>query len=71
MTQTVSWEVNISPLTGDVDGNCTVDLADLTILLGNYREIGATRCQGDLDGDSDVDLSDLAALLATYGVTCE
>ena len=58
-------------LTGDLDGDCDVDLADLATLLASYGTTqGATPEQGDLDGDGDVDLSDLATLLAAYGSSC-
>lgn len=56
---------------GDVDSNCAVDLADLSILLANFgTDGGATRDDGDLDGNGIVDLSDLALLLANFGTTC-
>jgi hypothetical protein len=59
------------PIVGDLDGNGTVDLADLGRLLAYYGTAdGAAYEDGDLDGDSDVDLGDLAALLAVYGTTC-
>lgn len=56
---------------GDLDGNCTVGLADLTTLLASYgTPAGAVYVDGDLDKDGDVDLADLATLLASYGATC-
>lgn len=56
---------------GDLDGDGTVGLSDLAILLTNYgTPSGMTYGDGDLDGDGDVDLSDLGALLAVYGETC-
>ncbi|MBU0616802.1 MAG: hypothetical protein KKI02_03720 [Planctomycetes bacterium] len=59
------------PLPGDLDGDCDVDLSDLSQLLANYGTTGgATYEDGDLDGDGDVDLSDLSALLANYGISC-
>lgn len=55
----------------DLDGNGTVELADLTILLANYGTLsGADPEDGDLDGDGDVDLADLSGLLAAFGTTC-
>lgn len=58
-------------LPGDLDGDCDVDLSDLTGLLSNFGTAsGATREMGDFDGDGDVDLSDLTTLLANYGQTC-
>jgi len=55
----------------DLDGDCTVGLADLAALLAHYGTTsGATHADGDVDGDGDVDLEDLAALLANYGDSC-
>ena len=57
-------------ITGDLDGDADVDLADLAQLLSNYGTTsGAVYEDGDLDGDGDVDLQDLAGLLAAYGTT--
>lgn len=55
---------------GDINGDLSVDLADLAILLSNYGATHATYEMGDLNGDNFVDLTDLAALLANYGMTC-
>ena len=53
---------------GDLDGNGTVNLSDLQILLASYGTLsGATCADGDMTGDGDVDLEDLQALLAVYG----
>jgi len=55
----------------DLDGNGIVDLADLSILLGNFGVMsGADPEDGDLDGDGDVDLADLAPMLAAFGSAC-
>ncbi len=55
---------------GDVDGNLTVDLTDLAIILANFGASGVGLSDGDLNGDGLVDLSDLAALLAVFGQSC-
>ena len=55
-------------VSGDLDGDGDVDLADLSQMLANYGLTeGAVYEDGDLDGDGDVDLADLSALLANYG----
>jgi hypothetical protein len=46
----------------DLDGNGTVDAADLGILLGGW----GTRA-GDIDGDGTTDATDLALLLGAWG----
>jgi hypothetical protein len=58
-------------LPGDLDGDGSVSLDDLTILLSNYGTTsGATFAQGDADGDGDVDLNDLTAMLSRFGIVC-
>ena len=47
----------------DVNGDGTVDGADLGILLGNWGNSGA----GDIDGNGQVDGADLGALVADWG----
>lgn len=52
---------------GDVDGNGSVDGADLAALLASWGPCGRGPCPCDLDGDGMVDGSDLAMLLAAWG----
>ncbi|MDB5165054.1 MAG: exoglucanase [Candidatus Saccharibacteria bacterium] len=53
---------------GDVDGNGTVDIFDLSALASNYgKTSGATRAQGDLDGNGTVDIFDLSTLCSFWG----
>lgn len=56
-------------IVGDLNGDCVVDLNDLSLLLVNFGWTGAG-LPGDLDGDDDVDLSDLSTLLTNFGLTC-
>ena len=59
------------PCPGDLNGDRSVDLADLATLLSNYGTLsGATRDDGDLDADQDVDLGDLTVLLSNFGTPC-
>ena len=59
------------PCIGDLDGDNTVGLEDLQILLANYGVLSDAQYEdGDLDGDGDVDLSDVQSLLSHYGMTC-
>ncbi len=54
----------------DLDGDGSVGLADLQILLSHYGETGASPADGDLTGDGSVGLADLQLLLAGYGGVC-
>lgn len=53
----------------DLDGNCTVNLNDLTLFLSSFGELGAG-LPGDIDDDGDVDLNDLTAFLSQFGNEC-
>lgn len=56
---------------GDLNGDGTVDLSDLTALLAHFgTQSGGTLADGDVDGDGDVDLADLTFLLGQFGQTC-
>lgn len=58
-------------LTGDVNDDDVVDLADLATLLASFgRGYGAVLADGNLDGDTDVDLADVAILLSAFGESC-
>jgi len=52
---------------GDVNGDGSVDLSDLSILLSNYGKSDMQRINGDLNNDTNVNLSDLSQLLANFG----
>jgi hypothetical protein len=55
----------------DVNGDLTVDITDLGILLSNFGTMGgATKADGDLSGDGNVDITDLGILLAAFGQPC-
>lgn len=54
-----------SGIVGDLDGNGTVDGADLGSLLGYWGPCPA-QCPGDLDGNGEVDGGDLGALLGNW-----
>lgn len=59
--------------TGDVNGDGTVDLGDLSLLLaafGTCSGDGNYNPSADLDGSGCVDLSDLSELLAAFGLDC-
>src|SRR5205814_2037735 len=56
-------------LEGDVNGDRTVDFADLVILSQNYGQPERTRADGDLNGDGSVDFKDLVLLAQDYNST--
>ena len=53
-------------MAGDVNGDCVVDVKDLTLLAANYRK-GNTRTQGDLNGDGTIDIQDYATMAINWG----
>jgi len=61
--------LGVLPCPGDLDGNQSIDFADLNILLGAFNSTGPN-LPGDLDLDNDVDFADLNALLAVYQTPC-
>ncbi len=61
-----------SPIPGDLNGDGSVGVPDLLLLLGAWGECddctpGESMCFGDLDGDCTVGVADLLALLANWG----
>ncbi|MFI4853551.1 MAG: M12 family metallo-peptidase, partial [Phycisphaerales bacterium JB065] len=55
-----------SSCSGDLDGNGSIDLADLNLVLANFG--GGTG--GDANGDGNTDLADLNIVLAAFGTDC-
>ena len=58
---------SLAPVSGDVNGDGSVDLSDLSILLSNYGKSDMQRINGDLNNDGTVNLLDLTTLLANFG----
>jgi probable HAF family extracellular repeat protein len=54
---------------GDANGDGTVDINDLTIVLAHYNQTGQTWADGEFTGDGTVDINDLTIVLAHYGDT--
>ena len=57
------------PCPGDADGNGTIDLTDLALVLSDFGKSGQS-LSGDVDNDGDVDLTDLALVLGEFGKSC-
>ncbi len=60
------------PIPGDLDGDGSVGVQDLLLLLGAWGSCddctpGKSMCFGDLDGDCTVGVADLLMLLANWG----
>ena len=55
---------------GDLNGDCTVDLTDLALLLSNFDLTPAKYEDGDVNADGEVSLTDLALLLAMFDAQC-
>ena len=52
----------------DLNGNGTIEVSDVLLLLGDF---GCTQnCSADIDGDGSVAVSDVLLLLAAYGEEC-
>ena len=47
----------------DINGDGTVDVTDILIVIGNWGGSG----EGDVDGNGVVDVSDLLALVGAWG----
>lgn len=60
----------LDPCRGDLNGDQSVTLADLSILLSDFGCAPPANCVGDVDGDNDTDLPDLSILLSTFGLRC-
>jgi probable HAF family extracellular repeat protein len=56
-------------LPGDANEDGKVDINDLTIVLTNYGQTGASWNTGDFIGDGTVDINDLTIVLTNYGDT--
>jgi hypothetical protein len=63
----IIWRSLAAPnpnLTGDLNGDNTVNIQDLSILLSNY---GSMNSVADINNDGTVSILDLSALLSHYG----
>jgi hypothetical protein len=66
----ISGDVSDACPDGDIDGNCFVDLSDLTLLLASFGACTgdpAYNAAADFDSSGCVDLNDLSFLLSNFG----
>lgn len=59
--------VRMDECLGDADGNGVVNFADITSVLANWLDFGAS---GDANNDWFVDFQDITIVLANWGATC-
>ena len=62
-------EESLWPIPGDVDGDGWVGGADLTTIITNWGQTGATRSQGDFDGDGLVGGIDYTEVVSYWGTS--
>ena len=67
----ISRAARPNALKGDIDGDNTVDITDLSILLSNYgKDAGqTTNPHADINADGAVNIIDLSVLLSNFGTT--
>lgn len=58
------------PCPGDLNGDMSVGIEDLALLLSNFGAQDADYLDGDLNLDGVVDITDVSLLLAAYGARC-
>jgi hypothetical protein len=62
------WECNMPTLKpGDVNGDGSVDIIDIGILIDNYGKVPIVNSKADINGDGSVDIIDLGILIDNYG----
>jgi hypothetical protein len=54
---------------GDINGDSTVDVNDLLLLLGSYGSTAPEAVVCDINTDGAIDVNDLLLLLGNYGST--
>jgi hypothetical protein len=61
-----TFEIGVAPCLGDLNGDLTVDGADIGLLLGDWGNGGP----GDLNDSGTTDGADIGILLSAWGDTC-
>jgi len=58
------------PPPGDVNGDCMVNGADLSVILSNFSTSVLPGTKGDINGDGFVNGADLSVFLSNFGASC-
>jgi acid phosphatase type 7 len=61
--------VKAATITGDVNGDGTVNILDIGIILDNYAKIPITNAAADLNHDGAVNVLDIGIVIDNYGKT--
>jgi hypothetical protein len=66
-----SFAATPNAVPGYINGDGTVNITDLSILLSNYNKTPATASNpnSDINGDNIINIFDLSILLSNYGAT--
>ncbi len=59
-----------APPAGDVNGDCVVNGADLSVILSNFSTSVSPGTNGDVNGDGLVNGADLSVFLSNFGTAC-
>ena len=62
---TITIDVVPIPCYADIDGNGTVDVADLLEVIGNWGY--CLKCPADINQDDEIDVTDLLAVVGAWG----
>jgi len=62
--------IEAGPCEGDLDGDLTISVFDLGILLGDFG-CSNGNCLADITGDGFTNINDISIFLAAFGADCE
>jgi hypothetical protein len=60
---------DITQLEGDVNGDCIVNMADMSVVSINWGQVGENIA--DVNGDQIVNMADLSIISSNWGSTCQ
>ncbi|HVZ93066.1 MAG TPA: hypothetical protein VG797_01005, partial [Phycisphaerales bacterium] len=65
---TVTFQPPVCP--GDADGNHSVGVSDIAVVIQNWFVTGSPGTLGDLDGNGARGVSDIAVIIQNWGQDC-